>query len=333
MADGSFPVSDVFDAGFPVLEQTNGGKVPCSWDKYPRDAQGCVPLQALFETTDCLVQNSPCFSTSVGGLDDAPENGQLKKALKRREAPEQKTKINPKHKKTRKDVSNTQGSEQGSQFDESQDAQEAPVQGASEHEALEVVGPQAPPFAKFSQHTAQVAVPSAPSDVADLKHLMPAGGDASIYTVLLAAIAVAGGGAGWKFYQSFAKQRHEQRMKELEIKEKRVELQGERAEQKDDNHQKCAIERKVLEEKVAALEARLIEAEKRAEEQAAQAAEAKASAPQTPDLDFDFDEMQQRIEHLEKVLEGKVKKPEPKKAKAKKVQPSKTQPPKGEKQE
>lgn len=42
-------------------------------------------------------------------------------------------------------------------------------------------------------------------------------GDVGLTTVLLAAIGVAGGGAAWRFYSQHSRNRHAQRMKELEI--------------------------------------------------------------------------------------------------------------------
>ena len=43
-----------------------------------------------------------------------------------------------------------------------------------------------------------------------------AGGNSSL-TVVLALIAVLGGGAGWKFWTARSKQKHEEAMKKLEI--------------------------------------------------------------------------------------------------------------------
>lgn len=133
------------------------------------------------------------------------------------------------------------------------------------------------PSAPAVPHTETVGVPDNAID--DVKKLMPAGGDASIYTVLLAAIGVAGGGAAWKFYQQRIKLSHEERMKELELQ----------AHNHDNTHQKCAVERQALEAKLAALDAKLADLAKKS-----------ASAP--VDIDIDVDEMTERLERLESAV-------------------------------
>jgi predicted negative regulator of RcsB-dependent stress response len=65
------------------------------------------------------------------------------------------------------------------------------------------------------QTTASVVQPeSAASELAALKDI--AGGNSTL-TVVLALIAVVGGGAGWKFWNQRAKLKHEEEMKKLEI--------------------------------------------------------------------------------------------------------------------
>lgn len=172
-------------------------------------------------------------------------------------------------------------------------------------------------------HKSHVEVPSAPpTAIGEVKSLVGADGG-SMITVLLAIVGVAGGGAGWKFYQSFAKQRHEEKMKQLEIEATRVVkveavnaeraadlAEAERADKKkDDSHQKCSAERLALESKVAALEARLADAEKAAQEaaEAAKAASDAASAAKQaePELPFnaeDFEGVKERLEQIEKAL-------------------------------
>lgn len=171
-------------------------------------------------------------------------------------------------------------------------------------------------------HIAQTP-PAAQTAAGELAGLVPPGGGSAI-TVMLALIAVAGGGAGWKFYQSFAKQKHEQRMKELELKEKKIELQAERADDKksEQRHEACeaaraadraalAEARTALEEKLVALEARLAEAEKAKD------------APKGDDVDLPFDpeELNERISQIEKALKKapSEKKPSEKKAKKEKA--------------
>lgn len=189
-------------------------------------------------------------------------------------------------------------------------------------EAEEPPPPLPTPTPTPAAHKSLVEVPSAPpTAIGEVKTLVGADGG-SIITVLLAAIGVLGGGAGWKFYQSFAKQRHAERMKQLEIEAKRVEkveavhaeiaaenAEAQREQQKDDSHQKCSVERAALEAKVSTLEARLAEAEKAAQE-AAEAAkvanDAAAAAKQAePELPFnaeDFEGVKERLEQIERAL-------------------------------
>jgi hypothetical protein len=120
--------------------------------------------------------------------------------------------------------------------------------------------------------------PAAPT-ASELQALLPKDGSAGTgVTVLLTLIAVGGGGAAWKFYSGFAKQKHEQRMKELEIKEKKIELQDDKG-----DHKACeaarAADRAGLEAKIEALEAR------------------RTAAPA-----FDPEDLQDRISQIEMVL-------------------------------
>jgi hypothetical protein len=128
------------------------------------------------------------------------------------------------------------------------------------------------------------------SAAAEVQALLPRDGSVGTgVTVLLTLIAVGGGGAAWKFYTSFAKQKHEQRMKELEIKEKKIELQDDK-----DDHKACeaarAADRAALEAKIEALEAH-----------------------RAASLSFDPEDLQDRISQIEMVLKkapsDKKKKP------------------------
>lgn len=133
------------------------------------------------------------------------------------------------------------------------------------------------------QMTASVGVPD--NAIADVKSLVPASGDASMTTVALAVVGVAGGGAAIKLYQNMVKSKHDQKMKELEIEERRTEKQ-------DDKHQACAAERVALEAKVAALGAKV-------EELAAK----QPSTGSSFDLgDFDPEELEERLKKIEAAL-------------------------------
>ena len=51
------------------------------------------------------------------------------------------------------------------------------------------------------------------------------GGDSSV-SLLLAMMAVVGGGAAWKFYTQYSEQKHEQKMKQLELEAQAAGLAG-----------------------------------------------------------------------------------------------------------
>lgn len=61
-----------------------------------------------------------------------------------------------------------------------------------------------------------VASVGVPQTSADLQKVLPQG-QGGMVTVILAAIAVLGGSAGWKFWQSRAKLKHEEAMKKMEL--------------------------------------------------------------------------------------------------------------------
>jgi hypothetical protein len=159
--------------------------------------------------------------------------------------------------------------------------------------------------------------------ISDVKQLIPANGDAGVTTVLLAAIGVAGGGAAWKFYSQHSKNKHNERMKELELQA------ASQQQRQDDNHEKCSVERAALEAKVSSLESRLVEAERRANDaenraieaahsadKAAQAAQAASKEP--PFSIDDFDGVKEKIVELEKKLAAKLAAAAEKKPRSKK---------------
>jgi hypothetical protein len=134
-----------------------------------------------------------------------------------------------------------------------------------------------PPLAGVT--TATVGVPE--NAIAEVKSLIPAGGDANLVTVALAVVGVAGGGAAWKFYQSHSKNKHEEAMKKLEIEQQRSEKQ-------DDQHKACDASRMALEAKVAALSAQI---------------EKTTSTGSSFDLgDFDPAELEDRLKKIEAAL-------------------------------
>lgn len=81
-----------------------------------------------------------------------------------------------------------------------------------------VVVVESPPAALLAPAptTAGVGVPATGTD--DLLQLLPAHGEVDGLSLVLAVIAVLGGGAGWKFYSQRSRERHELAMRELELR-------------------------------------------------------------------------------------------------------------------
>jgi hypothetical protein len=68
----------------------------------------------------------------------------------------------------------------------------------------------------------------------DISKLLPANGQGNMITVLLALIAVMGGGAAWRFYAQRSKQKHDEALRELELREKSALASREEQRQKYD---------------------------------------------------------------------------------------------------
>lgn len=113
-------------------------------------------------------------------------------------------------------------------------------------------------------------------DIPDVMALIPKGEPTSGSTVMIAMIAVVGSGAAMKLWQTISKNKHEERMKELD--------------QKSNDHSKCHAERMALESRVNEIAAKLDEATK--------------SKPALPDLP-DFDEIEERLSKIEKATAQK----------------------------
>lgn len=120
------------------------------------------------------------------------------------------------------------------------------------------------------------------------------GKDVSGPQVAMAVVAVAGGGAAWKFYQQRQKLKHQERMAEIENERHKNE------QKQDDSHQKCATERATLLARVAAAEAK-------AEEIARKLEQMKSESGSIGLDGFDPDDLEQRIAKLEKALKPSKK--------------------------
>lgn len=271
----------------------------CEFPAEEADAQGCFPLPYLFAAKGCRITSTTCFSA---------ESPDPPKVVPRRQRKEKKAVSD-----TPKTVDVSEPADLSP--DESEEAAPAPLPALpSTPRALP--SPQA-----VSEH-----VGVSDNALAEVKQLIPASGDAGVTTVLLAAIGVAGGGAAWKFYSQHSKNKHNERMKELE-------LQASSQQQKqDDNHHKCSVERAALEAKVASLHVKIEEAEHRAADaerragdaerratdaaasadKAAQAAQAASKEP--PFSLDDLEGVREKIDELEKKLAAaSEKKSRPKK--------------------
>lgn len=142
---------------------------------------------------------------------------------------------------------------------------------------------------------AQAVVEQVPH-VADLKSALPAAADTNMLTIVMAGIAVLGGGAAFKFYQNFSAQKHEQSMKKLELDQKRQEEQGKECKA----HAGAALE-------LSAIKSRLDEVEEALEETSKKLKEVDEKANKKGSVSFgdmDADELVEKLERVEK----KVKK-------------------------
>ena len=105
--------------------------------------------------------------------------------------------------------------------------------------------------AKEPELTAHTEVPASP-DVNPLD-LAKLGGDSPVAVVILAGIAILGGGAAWKFYNKKAEMTHEMKMKELEMK----------SQSPSQSPPPCIVKHTELDAKLAAVDAKLSKLDKK----------------------------------------------------------------------
>jgi hypothetical protein len=161
--------------------------------------------------------------------------------------------------------------------------QSQPVQAPQEapQAPVAVVPVQAPPV----ETHALVGEPSAaPFDINAI--LTSTGGGGGV-AIILAILAVVGGGAGWKFYQKFAEQKHEQEMKKLEIQAQAQGLNGAQP-------PPCQAANAALEAKLVAIEGKLVSVEKKTSSFSA---------------GFDADDLEERLVKLEKKAKSTAGRP------------------------
>lgn len=134
----------------------------------------------------------------------------------------------------------------------------------------------APVVAPVAETQATTAEP--PAAPFDVNQLTQAAGGGPVAAIVLAGIAVLGGGAAMKFYKQFSEQKHEQAMKRLELESQSQGLNGTQP-------PPCAAQNAVIEGRLAAMEAKLVSMEKKTSSFSA---------------DFDASDLEERIEKLEK---------------------------------
>lgn len=153
---------------------------------------------------------------------------------------------------------------------------------------LPAPAPEAPPVAPPAEtppapdFAAVTAAPDPTTAAGELQGLVGAAGGDSTLALGLAAIAVLGGGAAWKFYSQQTKQSHELKMKELELK----------SQTPSQSPPPCILKHGELETRLQAVEAQADYAAKRAKSGGLPAG-------------FDADEIEDRIAKLEKAAKAK----------------------------
>lgn len=178
---------------------------------------------------------------------------------------------------------------------------------ASPEEGPPAPGPFLPadaPPAPVQNTVASVGVPATATD--ELAKLIPANGQITGLTVVLAAVAVLGGGAAWKFYRQRSREQHEQKMKELELN----------AAQSQTQHPSCKAENAAIQEElrklnatVGSMNATVGNLPQSVADVANRVAKLEARV-ESPDLPEDFDDLENRVKKLERAVKpprGKTK--------------------------
>lgn len=135
------------------------------------------------------------------------------------------------------------------------------------------------PVETLTATTAPAPAAPTPQDVAGL---VDAGGGGAV-GIAAALIAVAGGGAAWKFYSQRSEQAHELAKERLKMEQAAAGLNGAQP-------PPCQAANVALEQKLAALTARV------------EAAEAAAKKGASLSADFDADALERRVQRLAKAV-------------------------------
>jgi hypothetical protein len=128
--------------------------------------------------------------------------------------------------------------------------------------------------------TAQAIDP--PDAPPDLIGIAKATGGDSMLTIVLAVLAVVGGAAGWKFWNKLSEQKHEQKMKEMDLDAKKAGLGA-------GQPPPCAAKQIETDAKLAEVTTRLAALEKKS---------ASLSA------DFDGEDIERQVKKLQKTVKS-----------------------------
>lgn len=164
----------------------------------------------------------------------------------------------------------------------------APAAPADQAPSQDSTTAPAPQPSGITEAVVEQPIPQNISD--DLTKVVGAAGGNSGLAVILALLAVAGGAAGWKFWTKLSEQKHEQKLKEMELEAQKAGLNGAQP-------PPCVVKQAEVDAKIAALEARVGKSER--------------ASLALPD-DFDPEEMDKRIRKLELAsVKAKAKKASP----------------------
>lgn len=269
-------MADELDAG--TADTVDAGPPPCPLDPAMKQADGCYPIHYFWShTKGCtLPPGDLCFSTIAQPVDDHghPVDNEWGGRICQHDAP-------------RKPMSASKKPEQPAPAP-------API----------VAAPEATAPAPVEQATkAIVEQPAVTTAANELSGII--GHDVTGMQVVMAVVAVGGGGAAWKFYNQRQKLKHEERMAELESSKGKSKKDKSESKQ-DDQHKACDAARMALEARVAAAEAKSATLESKLA-----ALEKKASSGEGIDLgDFDPEELEERVKRLEKRLKKLLAKAE-----------------------
>lgn len=257
-------------------------KPTCQFPPETVDSTGCVPFEAFARAAqlDCELPAGLCFTfeqvvkdkhghTLDGDFDPKGHAG-----CDHRDTPEWQAEHPIKEKKM------------------SKKQHEEPKHEAPKHEeAAPVAAMQEVAADKLKAVTEQ---PAAQTAAAELSGII--GQDITGMQVVMALVAVGGGGAAWKFYRQRSKEKHEERMAELDAHKPEK-----KESKKKDDHGSCAAARVALEARVAAAEAKSASLE-------AKLAEMEKKSAKSVEFDgFDPEDAEERIERLEKALKKLLK--------------------------